>query len=55
MDYQDPEITEIPGPTLQPQTNIALLKAQLDMLNAQENDKLIGMMGGTQPQDFQTA
>jgi len=55
MDYQDPKMNEIPGPTIQPHTNIAQLKAQLDALNAQENDVLIGMMEGGQPQDFPNA
>ena len=48
-------MNEIPGPTIQPHTNIAQLKAQLDALNAQENDVLIGMMEGGQPQDFPNA
>jgi len=55
MDYQDPEMDEIPGPSIQPWVNMALLKAQLDALNTQENDALIGMMGGAQPQDFPNA
>jgi len=49
MDYQDPEMNEVPGPTIQPRANVAQLKAQLDTLNAQENDALIGLMGGAQP------
>ena len=55
MDFQDPELNRIPKPTIQPQTNIAQLKVQLDALNAQENDALIGMMGGAQSQDFPNA
>jgi len=55
MDYQDPEMNKILGPTIQPQANITQLKAQLDALNAQENDTLIGLMGGAQPQDFPNA
>jgi len=49
MDFQDPEINEIPKPTIQPQMNIAQLKAQLDALSTLENDALFGMMGGSQP------
>jgi len=55
MDFQDPELNRIPEPTIQPRTNIAQLKVQLDALNAQENDALIEMMGGAQPQDFPNA
>jgi len=52
MDFQDPEMNEIPSPTIQPQANVAQLKAQLDALNEQENDALINLMGGGQSQDF---
>jgi len=52
MDFQDPEMNEVPGPTIQPQANVAQLKAQLDALNEQENDALINLMGGGQSQDF---
>ena len=52
MDFQDPEMNGIPGPTIQPQANVAQLKAQLDTLNEQENDALIGLMEGGQSQDF---
>jgi len=55
MDFQDPEMNEIPGPTIQPRANVAQLKAQLDALNEQENDALINMMGGGQSQDFPKA
>ena len=55
MDFQEPEMNRIPELTIQPQTNVAQLKVQLDALNAQENDTLIGMMGGVQPQDFPNA
>jgi len=55
MDYQGPEMNKILGPMIQPQANITQLKAQLDALNAQENDTLIGLMGGAQPQDFPNA
>ena len=48
MDSQDPEMNRIPKPTIQPRANIAQLKAQLDALNEQENDALIGLMGGGQ-------
>jgi len=52
MDFQDPEMNEVPGLTIQPWANIAQLKAQLDALNKQENDALIDLMGGGQSQDF---
>jgi len=56
MDFQDSEMNEIPGPTIQPQANVAQLKAQLDALNEQENDALINLMGGgEQSQDFPKA
>jgi len=55
MDFQEPEMSRIPGPTIQPQANVAQLKAQLDALNEQENDALIGLMGGGQSQDFPKA
>jgi len=52
MDFQDPKMNEVPGPTIQPRTNVAQLKAQLDALNEQENDALINLMGAGQSQDF---
>jgi len=52
MDFQDPEMDEVPGPTIQPRANVAQLKAQLDALNEQENDALINLMGEGQSQDF---
>jgi len=55
MDFQDPEMNRIPKPTIQPQANVAQLKAQLDTLSTQENDTLIGMIGGGQLQDFPNA
>jgi len=55
MDFQDPEMSEIPGPTIQPRVNVAQLKAQLDALNEQENNALIGLMGGGGSQDFSKA
>src|SRR6267142_2259860 len=55
MDFQDPEMNKIPGPTIQPQANVAQLKAQLDALNEQDNDALINLMGGGQSQDFPKA
>jgi len=55
MDFQDPEMNEIPGPTIQPRVNVAQLKAQLDALNKQENNALINLMGGGQSQDFPKA
>jgi len=55
MDFQDPEMDEVPGPTIQPQANVAQLEAQLDALNEQENDALINLMGGGQSQDFPKA
>ena len=53
MDFQEPEMHRIVKPTIQPQANVAQLKAQLDVLNIQENNMLIEMMGGTQ--DFPNA
>jgi len=55
MDFQDPEMNEIPRPTIQPRANVAQLKAQLDALNEQENDALINLMGGGETQDFPKA
>jgi len=55
MDFQDPEMDEVSGPTIQPRANVAQLKAQLDALNEQENDALINLMGGGQSQDFPKA
>jgi len=55
MNLQDPKMNRVSKPTIQPQANIAQLKAQLDALNDQENDALIGMMGGGQMQDFPKA
>jgi len=48
MDFQDPELNRVPEPTIQPRANVAQLKAQLDALNEQENNTLIGLMGGGQ-------
>jgi len=55
MDFQDPEMNEVPGLTIQPQANVAQLKAQLDALNEQDNDALINLMGRGQSQDFPKA
>jgi len=55
MDFQDPKMNRILRPTIQPQANIAQLRAQLDALSTQENDALIRMMGGEQSQDFPSA
>jgi len=33
MDFQDPELNKVPEPTIQPQANVAQLKAQLDALD----------------------
>jgi len=52
MDFQDPEMNGIPGPTIQPRANVAQLKVQLDALDNQENNALINLMGGGQAQDF---
>jgi len=51
--FQEPELSRIAEPNIQPQANVAQIKAQLDTLNVQENDALIKMMGGTQ--DFPNA
>ena len=55
MDFQDPDLNGILGPTIQPQANVAQLKVQLDALNEQENNALIGLIGGGQSQDFTKA
>jgi len=47
MDFQEPEMNRIMEPTIQPQANVAQIKAQLDALNMQENDTLIEMMEGS--------
>jgi len=52
MNDEDPEMDQIPGPTLQPQINLAQLKAQMNALSNEEYDKLIQRMGETHPQDF---
>ena len=49
MDEQNPEMDQIPEPTIHPQTNIAQLRAQLDALNNTEHDALMRMMGETHP------
>jgi len=41
-------LNRVPEPTIQPRANVAQLKAQLDALNEQENNTLIGLMGGGQ-------
>ena len=52
MDEQDPEMDQIPKPTIQPRANLAQLKACMDTLNDEEHDTLMRMMGETHLQDF---
>jgi hypothetical protein len=51
MDYDKPN--QIPMPMIQPRTNIATLKAQIDTLSPQDYEALISMM--EDPQDFHKA
>jgi hypothetical protein len=47
------DMQNVPQPTITLQTNIASLKAQIDLLSSEDNDVLIEMMGSTQ--DFTPA
>ena len=52
MNDEDPEMDQIPGPTIQPQINLAQIGAQLNTLTNEEYNELIQQMGETHPQDF---
>ena len=53
MDATEKNMQNIPQPTITPQTNVANLKAQIDLLSSEDNDTLIEMMGSMQ--DFTPA
>jgi len=52
MNDEDPEMDQIPGPTIRPQINLAQIGAQMNALTNEEYSKLIQRMGETHPQDF---
>jgi hypothetical protein len=45
MDAVDADMQHVPQPSIVPQTNVAHLKAQIDMLSTEDNDALIEAMG----------
>jgi hypothetical protein len=53
MDAAEEDMQNVPQPTITPQTNVANLKAQIDLLSSKDNNVLIEMMGTTQ--DFTPA
>jgi len=52
MNDKDPEMDQIPGPTIRPQINLAHIGAQMNALTNEEYNELIQRMGETHPQDF---
>jgi len=52
MNEEDPEMDQIPGPTIRPQINLAQIGAQMNALTNEEYNELIQQMGETHPQDF---
>jgi len=52
MNNEDPEMDQIPGPTIRPQINLAQIGAQMNTLTNEEYSELIQRMGETHPQDF---
>jgi len=52
MNDEDPEMDQIPGPTIRPQINLAQIGAQMNALTNEEYSELIQRMGETHPQDF---
>jgi len=52
MNDEDPEMDQVPGPTIQPQINIAQIGAQMNALTNEEYSELIQRMGETHLQDF---
>jgi len=55
MNDEDPEMDQIPGPTIRPQINLAQIGAQMNALTNEEYNELIQKMGETHPQDFPEA
>jgi hypothetical protein len=53
MDTTEEDMQNILQPTIMLQTNVASLKAQINLLLTEDNDVLIEMMGSTQ--DFTPA
>jgi len=49
---KDPEMDQIPGPTIRPQINLAQIGAQMNALTNEEYSELIQRIGETHPQDF---
>jgi len=52
MNDEDPEMDQIPGPTIRPQINLARIRAQMNALTNEEYSELIQRMGEAHPQDF---
>jgi len=52
MNDEDPEMDQIPGPTIRPQINLAQIGTQMNALTNKEYNELIQRMGETHPQDF---
>jgi hypothetical protein len=53
MDAMEEDMQNVPQLTITPQTNIANLKAQINLLSSEDNDMLIEMTGTMQ--DFTPA
>jgi hypothetical protein len=53
MDTNEDDMRSVPPSNVTPQTTIASLKAQIDLLSLVKNDSLIEMMGANQ--DFTSA
>jgi Zinc knuckle len=53
MDTNEDDMRSVPPPNITPQTTVASLKAQINVLSPTENDSLIEMMGASQ--DFTPA
>jgi len=52
MNDEDPEMDQVPSPTIRPQINLAQIGAQMNALTNEEYNELIQKMGETHPQDF---
>jgi len=52
MNEEDPEMDQVPGPTIRPQINLAQIGARMNALTNEEYSELIQRMGETHPQDF---
>jgi hypothetical protein len=48
MNAMDDDMQHILQPSIMPRTNIAHLKAQIDLLSTKDNDTLVDMMGSLQ-------